>query len=253
MSDVTIIIPYKTNFKYLILALNSIFRQTYKNFTVIIIYDNEDKSDLIKLNRFIKKKKIKSKIKLIVNKKNLGAGESRNLGIKKSNSKYIAFLDSDDLWLKDKLKKQINFMKLNKLDISHTSYSVINSKNKIISDRIAMKSMTFQNLIRSCDIGLSTVIVKKKLLKKNNFFFPNISTKEDYILWLRIISKIKLIKGLNIKLTYYRKTNKSLSSNKLIAIINGYKVYRKYMNFGIIKSFLLLVILSFNSLKKNIL
>lgn len=116
-----------------------------------------------------------------------------------------------------------------------------------------MKSMTFQNLIRSCDIGLSTVIVKKKLLKKNNFFFPNISTKEDYILWLRIISKIKLIKGLNIKLTYYRKTNKSLSSNKLIAIINGYKVYRKYMNFGIIKSFLLLIILSFNSLKKNIL
>ena len=62
-------------------------------------------------------------------------------------------------------------MKLNKLDISHTSYSVINSKNKIISDRIAMKSMTYQNLIRSCDIGLSTVIVTKKLLKKNNFFF----------------------------------------------------------------------------------
>ena len=144
-------------------------------------------------------------------------------------------------------------MKLNKLDISHTSYSVINSKNKIISDRIAMKSMTYQNLIRSCDIGLSTVIVTKKLLKKNNFFFPNISTKEDYILWLRIISKIKLIKGLNIKLTYYRKTNKSLSSNKLIAIINGYKVYRKYMNFGIIKSFLLLIILSFNSFEKNIL
>ena len=62
MPDVTIIIPYKSNFKYLILALNSIFRQTYKNFIVIIIYDNEDKSDLIKLNRFFKKKKLNQKL-----------------------------------------------------------------------------------------------------------------------------------------------------------------------------------------------
>ena len=190
MSDVTIIIPYKSNFKYLILALNSIFRQTYKNFTIIIVYDNEDKSDLIKLNKFIKKKKIKFKIKLLINKKNLGAGESRNIAIKNSHSEYIAFLDSDDLWLKDKLKKQINFMQLNKLEISHTSYSIINSKNEVISNRIAMKSMTYQDLIKSCDIGLSTVILKKNLLKKNNIYFPKISTKEDYILWL-IISKLK--------------------------------------------------------------
>ena len=65
------------------------------------------------------------------------------------------------MWLKDKLKKQINFMQLNKLDISHTSYSIINSKNEVISNRIAMKSMTYQDLIKSCDIGLSTVILKK--------------------------------------------------------------------------------------------
>ena len=89
MPLVTIIIPYKSNFKYLILALNSIFRQSYKNFTIIIVYDNEDKSDLIKLNKFIKKKKIKYKIKLLIN-KNLGPVNREILELKKS-LKYITF------------------------------------------------------------------------------------------------------------------------------------------------------------------
>ena len=251
---VTIIIPYKNNLDYLFIALKSIFNQSYKNFKILIIYDDENKSDLFKIKKFFKKKVFKRKIsfKIIVNKYSLGAGYARNVGIKKSKTKYLAFLDSDDIWDKNKLKIQINFMEKNNILFSHTSYHVINSNNKIISSRSARKKIIFQDLIKSCDIGLSTVIVSSSLLSKEKLMFPRIKTKEDYVLWLQIVKKIKTIRGLNIKLTYYRKTKGSLSSNKLLSLINGYKVYRNYMNYGLIKSLFYLFILSINSLKKTI-
>ena len=251
---VTIIIPYKNNLDYLFIALKSIFKQSYKNFKILIVYDDEDKSDLFKIKKFFKNNLFKRKIsyKIIVNKYSLGAGYARNVGIKKSNTKYLAFLDSDDIWDKNKLNIQINFMEKNNILFSHTSYHVINSNNKIISSRSARKEMIFNDLIKSCDIGLSTVIVSSSLLSKDKLMFPRIKTKEDYVLWLQIVKKIKTIRGLNIKLTYYRKTKNSLSSNKLLSLINGYKVYRNYMNYGLIKSLIYLFILSINSLKKMI-
>ena len=252
MPFVTIIIPYKSNIKYLFLALKSVFNQSYKNLKLIIVYDNIYKKDLDKIKFFLKKENYfkKFNIKIIVNKKNFGAGESRNIAIRKSNSKYIAFLDSDDMWSKDKLKIQVKYMEKQNILFSHTSYNILNSNNKIVSSRSAKKKIIFQDLITSCDIGLSTVILKSSLLNKNKFLFPRIKTKEDYVLWLKIIKKIKTIRGLDVKLTYYRKTEGSLSSNKLLSLINGYKVYRDYMNFGIIKSLFYLFLLSINSLKK---
>ena len=251
---VTIIIPYKNNLDYLFTALKSIFKQSYKNFKILIIYDDEDKSDLSKIKKFFNSTIIKREIsfKIIVNKNSLGAGYARNVGIKKSKTKYIAFLDSDDIWAKNKLKIQVNFMEKNNILFSHTSYYVINKNDKIISSRFARKKIIFQDLVKSCDIGLSTVILNSSLLVKNKLLFPRIKTKEDYVLWLQIVKKIKTIKGLDIKLTYYRKTKNSLSSNKLLSLINGYKVYRNYMNYGVIKSLFYLFILSINSLKKII-
>jgi teichuronic acid biosynthesis glycosyltransferase TuaG len=250
---ITIIIPYKSNLKYLFFALKSVFNQTYKNFKIIIIYDNVNKEDLKKIKNFLKKKNCfkKFNIKIINNKKNLGAGESRNIAIRKTKSKYIAFLDSDDIWSKNKLKIQVSYMEKNNISFSHTSYHIINASNKTISVRLAKKKIMFHNLIKSCDIGLSTVILKSSLLNKNKLLFPKIKTKEDYVLWLKIIKKIKIIRGLDIKLARYRKTENSLSSNKILSLINGYLVYRKYMNYGLMKSFLYLFILSLNFFKKN--
>lgn len=250
---VTVLIPYKTNIEYLFVALKSVFKQTYKNIKIIIVYDNIDKSDLIKIKKFLKVKKRERKIptKIINNKKNLGAGFSRNIGLKSCNTKYVAFLDSDDLWLKNKLQIQINFMEKNNQVFSHTSYFEVNTLNKIISVKIAKSSILYEDLIRSCDVGLSTVIVNFNFLKKNNYYFPKISTKEDFVLWIKIAKKTKLLRGLRQKLTFYRKTKNSLSSNKFVGIINGYKVYRHYLKYNLIKSLYYLFILSFNFLKKN--
>ena len=113
------------------------------------------------------------------------------------------------------------------------------------------KKLYFKNLLKSCDIGLSTVMIDLKFLKKNNFKFPSIKTKEDYVLWLKILKKISFIKGVNSSLTNYRKRKKSLSSNKMTSIINGYRVYKDYLNMGYFESFYRLLILSLNSLRKK--
>ena len=185
MSDlVTIIIPYYKKKKFFKKTIKSVLRQTHKNFKIFLIYDDVDKSEL----PFVKftLRKIKN-VKIIFNKKNLGAGYSRNIGIKKSNSRLIAFLDSDDTWHKDKLKKQIKFMKMKKVDFSFTDYSIIDKNEKKIKIIKAPKIITYQNLLFSCDIGLSTVMINARLLKKEKF--PNLKTKEDYLLWIKLSKK----------------------------------------------------------------
>ena len=247
MELVSIITPYYKKKKYIELTINSVLQQTYKNFELIIIYDDQNKEDLNFLKNLIKKDK---RIKLYINKKNLGAGRSRNKGIKLSQGSLIAFLDSDDLWTRNKLKKQIFFMKKNTIDISHTSYQVINSNNQIIGNRRA-KDMSHKMLLNSCDIGLSTVILKKRIIT-DKIKFANINTKEDYVLWLKITLNNSKIFALKNNLTKWRKLDDSLSSSKLQKFYDGYLVYRKYMNFNLLKSFVYLMLLSFNYFLKDI-
>ena len=160
MDLISVIIPYYKKKEYIISSINSALNQTYKNLEIIIIYDDLNKEDLNLLKKIKKKDK---RIKIYINKKNLGAGRSRNKGIKLSKGIFVAFLDSDDLWKKNKLKKQIFFMKKNGINASHTSYTIINSNNKIIGSRNA-KDMSYKLLLKSCDIGLSTVILKKEII-----------------------------------------------------------------------------------------
>ena len=247
MDLVSVIIPYYKKKEYIASSINSVLKQSYKNFELIIIYDDSNHDDLIILKKLKKKDK---RIKLFINKQNLGAGRSRNKGIKLSKGTLIAFLDADDLWEKNKLKKQISFMRKNRINASHTSYYIINSYGKIIGSRKA-KDMTHELLLKSCDIGLSTVILKKELIT-NRKKFATIQTKEDYVLWLKITFDNNKIFSLQNHLTKWRKLDDSLSSSKLQKIYDGYSVYRKYMNFNLLKSFGFLMLLSFNYFLKDI-
>jgi teichuronic acid biosynthesis glycosyltransferase TuaG len=132
--------------------------------------------------------------------------------------------------------------------ITHTSYNIINEKNQKVGTRFA-KSLKFSDLIRSCDIGLSTVIIVKKLL--DNLYFPNLKTKEDYVLWLQLTKKGYEFKAFDEFLTDWRLAKNSLSSSTFRKLIDGYNVYRKYLEQSILKSLINLLILSLNFLRKK--
>lgn len=243
MKNVSIIIPYYKKRKFIKKTIDSIKLQSYRNFEVIIIYDDEDRSDLDFINKIIKND---NRMRLIINKKSLGAGRSRNIGISKAKGSIIAFLDADDLWKKNKIKSQLQFMKKNNFYISHTNYEIINENNKKIGLMKVKNELKYQNLIYSCDIGLSTVMVNSKL--KNELKFPDMKTKEDYVLWLKLSKKNKIY-GLQKNLVLWRK-NKSSLSYTLQKIKDAFTVYSKFQKFNLIKSFIFVIFLSINFLKK---
>ena len=244
---VSVIIPYFKKKNYIQQTLKSVINQTYKNLEILIIYDDKDISDLKILNHLKKKDK---RIKIIVNRNTLGAGFSRNVGIKSAKGKFIAFLDSDDLWKKNKIKFQLDFMLKNNLKACHSSYEVINSSNEIKKIRKSKKYTNYNQLLKSCDIGLSTVMVQRKVFSKD-LKFPSLRTKEDFVLWLKILKSGFEIGALEESLMSWRKTKGSLSSSIFQKLKDGFKVYNYYMNYNVIKSLYLLISLSINYLKKK--
>jgi teichuronic acid biosynthesis glycosyltransferase TuaG len=236
MDLVSIIIPYFKKKKFIKKSIRSVLNQTYKNIELIIIYDDNNKNDLNYLLKNFGKNK---KITIITNVKNLGAGLSRNKGIQNAKGKYIAFLDADDVWHESKIFKQIDFMKKFNFKISHTSYEIINASNKVLSCRKARNFFSYKELLKSCDIGLSTVMIEKNIIN-DELKFVNLKTKEDFVLWLKILRSGIPIGALDVKLSYWRKTKNSLSSSILQKLKDGYRVYRVHMSYNAIKSLYLL-------------
>ena len=248
MDLVSVIIPYYKKRNFIKETIISVIKQSYDYLEIIIIYDDTNLNDL----EFLKEtSKLDNRIKIINNNKRLGAGPSRNKGIEQSNGKYIAFIDADDTWLSDKLKDQIAFMKKNNYQISHTSYYIIDEKKKIIGQRKARDLLSINEILKSCDIGLSTVVIEKKIIKKTNTKFPQLVTKEDFVFWLTLLKKNYKFYAYDSNLTNWTDSRNSLSSSVIQKLFDGYKVYNHYMNFNVIKSIYYLICLSLNYLKKR--
>jgi len=247
MSLVSIILPYYKKINFFKNTYKSIKNQSYKNFELIIIYDDQDLKDYYKILEIVKKNQ---KVKIFLNKKNLGAGLSRNLGIKKARGKYIAFIDADDLWSKDKLKKQILFMKKNSYKFTCCDYSKKFKKDIIIHIK-PKKKISYSNLIKNCQIGLSTVIIEKDLV--NYKLFPNFKTQEDFAAWLKTM-RLKKIScyTLRKKLVIWNYNSNSLSSNSFQKIFDAYKVFRLEEKMSILKSLICVLRLSINSISRKI-
>ena len=244
---VSVIMPYYNKKNYFLKSISSALKQTYINLEILIIYDDQNRDDLEYIESCIKND---SRVKIIFNDNNKGVAYSRNKAISIACGEYIAFLDCDDYWEANKIELQLNFMLTHGYDFSHTTYQVINYNGKIVSTIRARETLKYKKLLKSCDIGLSSVILKRKLL--SDMKFPELKTKEDFVLWLGLAKKSVNLVGLDKPLMFWRKTSNSLSSSVLQKLKDAFKVYYLYEKKNFFYSIFCVIRLSTYALFKKI-
>lgn len=232
MDNIDIIMPVYNCEKYVRDAINSVKEQTIKNWRLIIIEDCSEDKSLEKIQDVIKD--IKQKVLLIKNKEHIGVANTRNLGIKESNNRYIAFLDADDMWQKDKLEKQIKFMEENNYCFTYTKFTYLKGKrkNKV---KIFPKTLNYVQALKNTFILTSTVIIDTNKVNKKYIYMPNVES-EDTATWWNILKNGYTAYGLKDNLTIYRVHKNGISFNKFKNIKKTWNLYRKQEELGIIKS-----------------
>ena len=241
---VAIILPNFNSEKTIEATLKSIIQQSYKNWQLIIVDDNSNSDTKKVLSRF---KKIK-KIKIFYLKKNKGAAYCRNLAIKKSSSDYVAFIDSDDLWKKNKLKLQINFMQKNNYYFTYTNYKTFKI-NKLIKNTILVPNkFNFESFVKNTSISTSTMVVKRSVA--NRIKFSNTKICEDYYYKCQLLKKIGNAYCYPACLTEYQIRKDSLQSNRIRNLYWIWKINKSFNRFNLLKNLISIFLISLNSLKK---
>ncbi len=240
-SEIDIILPNYNSEKFIQQTVYSIKNQSFKKWKLFIIDDNSNSKTKTILKSFKKDKRIK----VIWLSKNKGAAYCRNLAIKKSSSKYIAFIDSDDIWAKKKLEYQLIFMKKFKYDFTYTFYETFGLKNKKI---ITPERYNFSSFINDTSIATSTVMVTRKVAQ--NVKFTNTKICEDFFYKCQILKKVGNAFCVTKFLTKYRVRHNSLQSNKVRNLFWVWKINRNYNKLNFFSSLFSIIAISFNSFKK---
>ncbi|MGM8213831.1 glycosyltransferase family 2 protein [Virgibacillus sp. W0430] len=219
---VSVIMPAYNSERFIKNAIISVLDQTYSNIELIVI-DDGSKDNTAEIIQQMSKQD--PRIQFIKNEVNLGVSESRNKGIHVASGDWIAFLDSDDIWEKSKIERQMKYADEASAEFLFTGSSYI-SESDIpyrgifeIPNQVSYKELLSQNVI-TC----SSVLLKKH-------FFDQIKMEkdemhEDYAVWLRVLKTGVVAHGINEPLLIYRISRNSKSGNKLKTIKMTYKVYR---------------------------
>ena len=232
--------------KFIEETIESVLAQTYKNWEMIIVDDVSTDNSVNTIKKYLKQD---NRIKLIQLNKNSGAAVARNKAIEVAKGRYIAFLDSDDLWKPTKLEKQLVFMQKNNYDFTYTDYNLINEDSiKYGKTFKAKKESSYYDLLKTCSIGCLTVIYDTKNLGK--ITMPLILRRQDYGLWLKILKKIDKAYCLDESLAVYRTRQNSISSNKLKASQYQWKIYREIEKLNILNSIYYFLHYTYNGFKK---
>ena len=245
---VSIITPSYNSSKFIEECINSVISQTYLDWEMIIIDDCSIDNSRDLITKFAKED---SRIHPIFLEENVGAAEARNIAIKESKGKYIAFLDSDDLWKKNKLEKQISFMNEKNIAFSFTSYQPM-SENGV--EKYSVINVPYQidyhSYLKNTIIGCLTVVIDRE--KTGEFQMPNIRSSHDMALWLLIMKRGFSAYGLDENLAFYRIVSTSNTSKKWKAAKEVWDVYRKVEKLNIVYSAICFVGYVYNAIKKRI-
>jgi len=245
---VSIIMPSYNSENFIAQTIESVLAQTYKNWELIISDDCSRDSSIEIIESYAKED---IRIHLITLEKNSGPAIARNIAIEKAQGKYIAFLDSDDIWISNKLEKQINFMENKQISFSFSSYQIINEDGKHLKTfyiKIKDSKINYFDLLKTNSIGCLTAVYNQKILGK--IYIENVH-KEDYSLWLKILKKVDYAYGIQEPLAKYRIHKNSISANKLKASQYQWKIYRDIEKLSIIKSIYYFMHYTWNGLKKH--
>lgn len=248
MVIVSIITPSYKSKRFIKKTIDSVHIQSYEKYEMIIVDDYSPDCSADYIESILPD----DRFKLIRLNKNVGAAEARNVAIQQAKGKYIAFLDSDDLWYPEKLEKQINFMQDNELDFSYTSYDLINESgdklNKVVK---SVTSINFNEYMKNTIIGCLTVMIDRDKVKP--FLMPNLRSSHDMALWGDIMrnNDIKAY-GMPDVLSSYRLVSTSNTANKKKAAKEVWNVYRGYFKFNIMKSSWFFIHYAINAILKRL-
>lgn len=220
---VSVITPVFNAAKYISCTLESILRQSYKDIEIILVDDCSTDNTREIIMRYIEKN-----LNIIYKRldKNGGAAIARNSALRMAKGRYVAFLDSDDLWCEDKLEKQLAFMRVREAAMSCTAMDTMDEKGHILDSIREVKEIIDYNLLlRNTMIATSTVIIDRN--KIGDFMMPLRRGGQDYATWLMLMRSGVVCHGLNSVLSHYRITPKSLSSNKLKSIKQVWQIQRQ--------------------------
>ena len=229
---ISIIIPVHNAEKYIADTIKSVLAQTYTDWELLLVDDVSTDGSVEVIRPFL----ADERISLICLEENVKAAVSRNRGIKEAKGDYIAFLDADDLWLPDKLSKQLEFMNEHDAAFSYTAYEFgdefAKGTGKIVH---VVEKMSYRQALSRTIIFTSTVMFDMHKLTKEEIFMPNVPS-EDTACWWQILRKGRFAYGLEEVLTVYRRPATSLSSNKKVALWRIWNLYRNVEHLNVVYS-----------------
>ncbi|MEC3963977.1 glycosyltransferase family 2 protein [Flagellimonas halotolerans] len=230
---ISIITPSFNSEKYIAEAIRSVLQQTYSNWEMIVVDDCSSDSSVKIVEEFANQDR---RIVLLQNKENLGAGPTRNKAIEFSTGQIIAFLDSDDIWLRDKLEKHVNFMLREDAAFSHTSYGFINETGKVINKTFHVSDfpIEYKDLLKRTEISCLTAMYDVN--KVGKMYMPDLRVKQDYALWLSILKKGFVSMPLDEELAFYRQRKNSNTNKKYKLVWKHIKFLYQTQNLGFFKT-----------------
>ncbi len=244
---ISIITPVYNGERFIEETIKSVQDQTYKDWEMILVDDcSMDASQEI-----IKKIAQKDgRIKYMKLKQNSGAAVARNTALENAKGRFIAFLDSDDVWEKNKLEKQLNFMLNHNIGFSFTSYALMNEEGIRLNKEVRVpKKIDYEGLLKNTIIGCLTVMIDKNSI--GDFRMPLVRAGQDTATWLSILRKGHVAYGIDEILAKYRKVNGSISSNKIKALKRTWNTYRNIEKLPLSKCIYVFAGYTMNAIKKR--
>ena len=224
---VSVVIPNYNGERFVEKTLDSVLNQTYQHYEVIVVDDcSTDRSTEI-IESYSRKD---PRICLIRMPENSGVAKARNKGIIQAKGDYIALLDNDDLWTKDKIERQIKLTE--KADIVYCSYDFIDENDQMIKRPFIVKpKVTFRSMLTSSMISCSTALIRADILKEH--LFDDQYYHEDYVLWMQLLSIPISAAGDEKVLMHYRQVSTSRNIRKGNAALHRWKAYREALGLSI--------------------